>query len=467
MRICRSIAPESMDEALRLIGKGGRAITELRVDRVKSLELGRLLPRRRPDLIITNRRRDEGGDFAGAATEQVELLTEALERGAGYVDMELSWGNNVVRKIVGKSSEKVICSYHNFLETPTTLPAIYEKCRRTGAGIVKLATMANDICDTETLFRVMERARRDRQPLIGLCMGERGQISRILGGKFGAFLTFASVPGARETGPGQLTVSALSTIFHIESIDSRTKIFGLLGNPVRQSRGILFHNARFRRRRFNGVYVNFLVDDPDKFYSLFRHRITGLSVTMPFKSSILSLVDSIDAQAREIGAANTVVRRKGRFVAYNTDLPAITGLIRRRTSLKGKRVTILGTGATARTMAFASLSGGAKTTVVGRTAGKARQLAAELSCGWGNLDELPETDILMNGTAAGMDGDSTRLVPQRFFSRRMLVFDAVYEPPLTRLLTDARGAGCAVITGLELFERQATLQSALFMEEVS
>jgi len=477
MKICLSIAPSSMDEAFALLRSEAASydLAEVRIDTIKDLDLGLLLKKPRPPLIITNRKVSEGGNFQGGADEQLQILTRAIALGAEYVDIEISWGGSHVSELVSRSGRcLIICSYHNFQETPRDLISTYRKIRRTGADIVKIAVTARDISDNNKIYGLLRNSKTDRQKTIGLCMGDAGESSRVLSGIYGGFLTFGRPPSRGGTAPGQLCVIDLKKTFHVGSLDRRTKIFGLIGNPVKFSSGIYEHNRRFLNKKANAVYVNFLVTDIKRFLEDYRGRFTGLSVTMPFKQEAVPLVDSLDENARELNILNTIINKRGSLKGYNTDLEAIVSILGKRTSLRNKSVVVLGTGATSKTMAYAAVRSGAKTTVVGRSEKKARSLARELNCAWTTFEEFSETsaDILMNGTPVGMPGRKAAasqapegsILPDGFLKKGMLVFDAVYNPPNTRLLSDGRRAGCRIISGLELFKCQARLQSKLFLD---
>lgn len=471
MKVCPSLALHSMGETvhqLRLLKKQFDLV-EVRVDHIRDLDIEELLTSPRPRVIITNRRWDEGGKFRGTAQKQALILSRALDLGAEYVDIELRWGLAFFRHFLDNyDRRRLICSYHNFQSTPKHLSAVYHRCRKTRAGIIKLATTTNGVSDNKIMFDVLRQARKHRQPIVGICMGEYGEATRIIGGKFGSFLSFGGIGALSKTGPGQLTVSDLNTIFHVENISSRTRIFGLIGNPVKQSHGIYFHNKRFHEKKLDAVYLNFLVDDLTKFWHTFSDLVTGLSVTMPLKERIIPFLDSIDPDVSSLRSINTIIKKKNKFIGYNTDYMALIDVLNRRTSLKGKHVLIMGTGGTARAMICAAVSRGAVVTVLGRSQKKAESLAREFSCQWDLLENiyLHRCDILMNATSVGMTGNNSSsdpLVPKQFLNRKMTVLDAVYTPPITKLVRQARTAGCSVITGEELFERQASIQSQLFV----
>ncbi|MBI5021181.1 MAG: type I 3-dehydroquinate dehydratase [Ignavibacteriales bacterium] len=470
MKICLSTAPNSMRETLKVIRGYHDAsnIIEVRIDGIKDLNLAQLLQHPRPKLIITNRRRSEGGKFIGSANQQFEILSETIRLGAEYVDVEYSWGDTFVNKIISQSKEtKIICSYHNFEGTQNNLDPLYRLMRKTGAHIIKIATTAKGIADNKVIFDLMKAAHKDRQKIIALCMGEAGQISRILGGKFGNYLTYASLSDQVRTADGQLTYDELKNIYHADKLNHRTKIFGLVGNPVKHSKGIYFHNEVFSKKLHNAVYVNFLVNDLRLFLSAFQDLFSGLSITMPFKEEIAPLIDKVYDDASQFGVFNTVIKRRSKLVGFNTDLDAISSLVKKHSKLNGKEAAVLGTGATAKTMVYSSMRNGYRTTIIGRDSKKLKILAREIGCEWTTFDKLHSLNphILMNGTSVGMKGNPVRrIVHKEILRKDMLIIDAVYNPVMTPLLQDAVQTGCKIITGLELFEKQAKLQSKYFID---
>jgi 3-dehydroquinate dehydratase/shikimate dehydrogenase len=469
MIICPSISPKSMNDAIEVLQNFSiEDIVEIRIDRIPDLNLKRLLRTPRPKVIITNRCKDEGGSFSGTALEQLEILSEAIKLGAEYVDIEFSWGAKIIQQILSIARQtKVICSYHNYKETPHNLKTVYNAIREINPDIIKIATMANDISDNKLIFNLLQFAKQYRQPKIAFCMGELGQISRILTGAHGGYLSFASLSDNDVTAPGQLSFEEMTTVFNANSIDKKTKIFGLIGNPVKHSQGIYYHNASFKRKKVNAVYVNFLVTNLKHFMKVFRHDFSGFSVTMPFKSEIVDYIDKIDDSAAHLNAVNTIINRRNKLIGYNTDFMAISSILEKKISVRNKNVIVLGTGAISKTMAYAAILNGANVTIVGRSIGKAKLIGDQLGCNATTFDKLIflNANVLMNGTSVGMKGTKKiRLVPLKFYQKDMTVFDAVYNPAITSLLHDALASGCKIITGKELFEKQAMLQSNLFME---
>jgi shikimate dehydrogenase len=175
-------------------------------------------------------------------------------------------------------------------------------------------------------------------------------------------------------------------------------------------------------------------------------------------------LDRVDPVGKAIGAVNTVVRRSSKLVGANTDAPGALDAIEHTASVKGKTVLILGAGGAARAIAYEAKKRGAEVIVSNRTTTKGEQLAKSLDCtfvSWKSRIGV-EFDILVNATPVGMSPhvDDTPF-PKRFL-RRKVVFDAVYNPPITRLLREAKSGGARIIPGTMMYMNQAALQSEMY-----
>jgi shikimate dehydrogenase len=179
---------------------------------------------------------------------------------------------------------------------------------------------------------------------------------------------------------------------------------------------------------------------------------------------IAKYLDSMDPLSRVIGAVNTVIRRRGRLRGTNTDAPAALDAIEHVSSVKGKRILIMGAGGAARAIAYEAARRGAQVLVTGRNPRAARRLAREFGIVYVPVSGLRdvEADILVNATPVGMAPHSH----ESPFPPRMLkgktVFDAVYNPPLTRLLREAAGRGAKIVRGTDMYINQAARQFALY-----
>ncbi len=443
----------------------GADLMELRLDGVASPDLRRLLEHRPCPVIVTVRHGSQGGRYSGSEANRLAVLQNAIDLGAEYVDVELF----AAGELEPRGNTKLIVSHHDFEKTPADLRVLHQELRKTGAHIVKLVTMARDICDN---LRMFELLRSTDVPTIGFCMGEEGQISRVLTKKFGGYLTYAAPERGREAAPGQLTVSELRELYHYESIGTDTEIYGVIGNPVAHSLSPAIHNAAFQEAGIDAVYLPFKVADVGAFVRGFRALdVRGYSVTIPHKSRIVQELDEIGPLSRRIGAVNTVINRDGKLLGRNTDYMGALRPLERLLggngahSLEGKRVVLCGAGGAARAVAFGLAERNAKVVIVNRTHEKGVKLAEEVGCGAQPRESLCDLayDVLINTTSVGMhpNVDETP-VPKEALRRGAVVMDAVYNPPETRLLREAREAGCRTISGVEWFIDQAAAQFELW-----
>ena len=98
--------------------------------------------------------------------------------------------------------------------------------------ILKIVTYARDLNDNLKMFQLLERAKKENKKLIGLCMGDLGEISRILSPLYGGFLTFGSLETGQESAPGQIPANVLRNIYRVNDTREKFKVYGVIGNPV-------------------------------------------------------------------------------------------------------------------------------------------------------------------------------------------------------------------------------------------
>jgi shikimate dehydrogenase len=194
--------------------------------------------------------------------------------------------------------------------------------------------------------------------------------------------------------------------------------------------------------------------------------VRGLAITMPHKASVIELLDEIDPQASRIGAVNTVTQNNGRLTGHNTDWIGIVKPLERLTSLKDKRVAVLGAGGAAAAAVFGCLEGGARVTVFNRTKQNADILAERLGCQSAELldaTSITDCDIIINTTSVGMGEGGIEQSPLEAAILRPnhIVFETIYAPYTTKLLEYASAVGATIIRGLDMFLEQGAAQFEL------
>ena len=473
--ICVSIARgrhrHVIAEHRHLVQQGAKLV-ELRLDYISGeVNLRRLLVERPSPVVITCRRERDGGKWPGSEEQRLMLLRSAIAEGVDYVDLE----EDIAASIPRYGKTKRIISLHDFRRTPDDLEQIHARMTTLDPDIIKIATTANQPHDNVRMLKLVERS---KVPTVGICMGDIGTPSRILAARFGAPFTFATFHHERTLAPGQLSFQQMVDIYHYDRIDRETTVFGVIGDPIGQSLSPMVHNAAFRKAGINAVYVPFRV--PREHLNQFlddapQLGIEGLSVTIPHKEAVLKKLTSTDPSMQGIGAVNTLLLgENGEIVGYNTDHQAALDSLdealaehygARRENLDDQKALVLGAGGAAKAIGFGLKRMGATVIIAGRTPQRAAQLADALQCktvDWNNRYSI-QPDILVNCTPVGMHPNVDATPYDKHHLRpSMVVFDTVYNPENTLLVKDARSQSCTVVTGVEMFVRQACLQFQLF-----
>jgi shikimate dehydrogenase len=263
-------------------------------------------------------------------------------------------------------------------------------------------------------------------------------------------------------------------------IDGKTRLAGVIGCPIAHTRSPAIHNHAARRLGLNFRYLAFLVEPGNLGRALEGVRalgLAGVNVTLPHKQAVMAYLDEVSEESRLIGAVNTVVNKGGRLFGTTTDPYGLRmALKRKKISPKNRRITILGTGGSARTALFSFLLDGCRDiAVAGRRPQKARAMGREAQRRFGRevpvmllpgrelTRRLAETDLLVNCTSVGMSplADKTPL-HSSLLHKGMAVFDIVYNPVETRLLREAAKKGARVISGVDMLLYQGMAAFRLF-----
>lgn len=259
-------------------------------------------------------------------------------------------------------------------------------------------------------------------------------------------------------------------------ISARTRVCGLIGDPVEHSVSPAMHNAAFSHLKLDYIYLPFRVGEKHLAGAIDGARalgIRGLNVTIPHKVAVIPLLDELDPLAEKIGAVNTIVNDNGIFKGYNTDAGGfLKALLHRGIELGGKRAVVLGAGGASRSISLALAENGAELVILNRQQEMdwAVELAGSISRLSGkevkafNLSEqnlraaLEDADLLVNATSVGMSPDTSQTpVVKKLLRPGLVVFDVVYNPIKTRLLAEAEEAGARTIDGINMLVWQGAL----------
>ena len=256
------------------------------------------------------------------------------------------------------------------------------------------------------------------------------------------------------------------------TINGETELYGIIGNPVHHTLSPLLHNAAFAALGLNCVYVPLpTVGLAAGVAGLKALGFKGVSVTIPFKEEVFPLIDVMDPVAEKIGAVNTLRIDSGddpadrRVFGSNTDWVGANRALAEKIKLKGSRVLLVGAGGAARAIGFGLLEAGAEVLLTNRTREKGVGLARQLGCEFVDFEALPglQADGLVNATSVGMvPAVAQTPVASDLLKNFAVVMDIVYAPLQTRLLCEAKAAGCQVIDGLAMLLYQGAAQFELW-----
>ncbi len=366
--------------------------------------------------IATCRRTANGGKFRGSLASQLDILTKAAAAGCQLVDLELQSAVRCKRAQLERLRTRaaLILSYHDFRGTKK-LEETLEKMVALPADFYKIVATATTLHDNVVMMKFLEK-NSDRYSLVGLCMGEQGIISRVLGVRAGSAFTFAAVSEDEKTAPGQVTAQELRSTYRIEQVDPATRVYAVAGDPVAHSLSPPIMNAALRRETVNGVYLALHAKTlKDLLGCVHEIPIHGLSITMPYKEAIVSHLDNTDAHTAKIGACNTVVRAQdGKLYGFNTDAAGVVRPLQQRISLEQAKILVLGAGGAARAAVYGLKERGAEVYILNRTLGPAQKLARSARARLIKRADLKKLsfDVIINATSVGM-GNLERVSAQR------------------------------------------------------
>jgi 3-dehydroquinate dehydratase / shikimate dehydrogenase len=417
--------------------------------------------------IATCRRAANGGKFAGNIAAEIEVLTKAAQSGFQIADIELESVEAMKKADLQKFRETgvaLIVSHHDFNATKD-LEGVYKRIIPFEPDFIKIVPTAKTLSDNVTLMRFLEKM-DDHTNIIGICMGDAGVISRVLGLRAGSAFTFAAATAGEETGPGQIAARTLLDTYRIDQVDAATKVYGVAGNPIRSSLSPVMMNTAFRRETVNAVYLALQATKLADLLKLTQEiPIQGLSITMPLKVEIMEHLEHTDPLSAKIGACNTILRAPdGKLYGFNTDVAGIVGPLEKRMTIRGSKILVLGAGGAARAAVFGLRDKGAEVFILNRTPETAQKLARQSGAKVIKKDAVAKTgfDVIINATPIGMAGNKAPQLLDAKDLNTKLVFDLVYNPLETPLLRMARQQNIPIITGIEMFVQQGVRQFEIF-----
>lgn len=472
-KLCVVISGPTLNEARGQVKKACHSadIVEFRLDQfqftqitaIKSLQESSTKP-----VIFTLRKRSHGGGYQGDEQERLEKVYQLAALQPDYFDLEFDVGEDVFEEVLEISPEtKLISSYHDFSGQPFNPQPVFEVMQQNRASIYKIATMANNNIDSLKMVHFVSQNAKLGYSVIGICMGEHGQSSRLLGSIYGSAIVYATISEELKTAPGQFTAEDLISRYRIKKNSRETQVFGLIGDPVSRSPSHFTHNYVIKKLGLNAIYCkcNVTPRDLHDFLSLAKKLgISGLSVTMPLKEYVTKELTEPSDHASEIGAVNTLRIHQKSVEGFNTDGEGALDAIEERIPVQGKTVLIIGAGGAAKAIAWEAKKRKANIVILNRSIERAKELAEHVKGGYGPLSEFSHYasqgyDVLINCTSLGLYSEQNRLpIDPGAMLESKVVLDVIPGDRETPFLVEARRKNCNTISGNEMLMLQAVKQ---------
>jgi len=261
----------------------------------------------------------------------------------------------------------------------------------------------------------------------------------------------------------------------VKMINTKTKLIGLIGNPLEHSFSPIMHNKAYEKNKLNYIYLPLEIEErniQDVLNGIKHMKFIGFNVTIPYKLKIMEFLDEIDPLAKKIGSVNTVKITEGKLIGYNTDGKGFVKSLEdnSRINVTSSKFLLLGAGGASRSIAMTLADSGAKDIYISnRTLKKAKELSNKINnnvnkcCSYVDNNDLlkmekitNKVDVIINTTSLGMYPNTEECpIDKNLLLKKHLVTDIVYNPIKTKLLLEAEKKGCNIQNGLGMLVNQA------------
>ena len=238
--------------------------------------------------------------------------------------------------------------------------------------------------------------------------------------------------------------------------------YGLIGNNIGYSFSKTFFTIKFEQENSNDSYSNFDIPNVEQLFEILKNNkdIKGLNVTIPYKESVMSLLDKIDKEASIIGAVNTIkINNKGKLIGYNTDHYGFANALMGFLPIKEKKALILGTGGACKAINYVLDTMNFEITQVSRKKNKNSLTYSDL-----NRSIISQNLLIINCTPLGTFPDVHKFpdIPYEYLTKDHLAFDLTYNPRDTQFMKRSKAQGANVCNGLKMLEFQAKKSLAIW-----
>lgn len=237
------------------------------------------------------------------------------------------------------------------------------------------------------------------------------------------------------------------------------KTFGLVGYPLKHSFSYRFFGEKFEKEKIDAQYLNFEIADIGRLPDIIKEytKLQGLNVTIPYKEQVIPFLDELDPIAEAIGAVNVIkITRKGDKIllkGFNSDYIGFKNSIEPLINPEiHRKALILGTGGASKAVEYGLKALGLETSHVSRTRKEGVITYGELS-----EDMMNEYTVIVNASPVGTfpNVDECPDIPYQYIGNKHMLYDVVYNPPVTKFLEQGKKQGAKIKNGETMLELQA------------
>lgn len=443
-------------------------LLEVRLDRFeKSPDLSDIFNNKPKPVIMSCRRTQDGGNWAGSEEERLAILRQCIVSKADYVEIELDVADQIRRF---PPSQRVI-SYTNLEETPYDIGEIYDEMKTKNPDVIKLTTLARTPEEAWPLVQILAKP---TIPTVVVGLGKPGVMLSVLGKKIGAPWTYAALERGMEAFPGQPTIHDLREVYDYPNIQKSTRFIGVTGFDEREYYVVAAMNAALKHFGLPARCLPMGVGDVRLFRKVMEAvKLAGVIVSSEHQAAMLEIATETHTTAQQTKATDLLLYRGTNWTAFNTICQAaghaVSALLKEKYGehpLKGRMVMIVGINPLARAMAVELQRRGGHIILASYARKAGPQAAQELGCRSILFDAIYSTmhDVLVvcdeekkpTSFHAGGPG-----VHAGYLRAGMAVMDMTAPVRPSKLLTEARSRDCLIVDPRSLLLDQLELQSRL------
>ena len=231
------------------------------------------------------------------------------------------------------------------------------------------------------------------------------------------------------------------------------KTYGLIGEKLDYSFSKTFFDEYFKKNSIDAAFINFEIPTIDVITEIFKKDISGLTVTIPYKETVIPFLDEITAVAKEIGAVNVIQFKNGKKIGHNSDAYGFQQSIKPFLTNLHERALILGTGGASKAVAYVFKSLGIDVIFCSRNPSGPKEFSYDLL----NEHMVNACKVVVNCTPIGTFPNVDEFIdfPFQHLTKDHLVVDLIYNPAKTKFLQKAEEVGATILNGESMLKEQA------------